>query len=131
MRGEILQYDDNPGTGLISGDDGVRYQFTRSDMRELRPLYRGMRVDFVARGDGTAAEIYVLQAQPTFDRPLESSNEDLDVWGYFAKSMRLSFSGEGRARRKEYWSFILFSLLFIFGGLLIAAVVGGLLSYSE
>src|SRR5688500_6820007 len=45
--------------------------------------------------------------------------------------MRLSFNREGRARRKEYWSFVLFSLVFMIGGLLVSAVVAGLASYSE
>jgi len=30
------------------------------------------------------------------------------MWDYFKKVMALSFNGEGRARRKEFWSFALF-----------------------
>ena len=30
VRGEILSYDDVSGTGLISGDDSIRYGFARS-----------------------------------------------------------------------------------------------------
>ena len=53
MRGEILTYDDTIGSGLISGDDGVRYTFARSSLAQLRPLRPGLRVDFVP-ADGTA-----------------------------------------------------------------------------
>ena len=59
MRGEILTYDDTIGSGLISGDDGVRYTFARSALAQLRPLRPGMRVDFVPV-DGTATEIMVV-----------------------------------------------------------------------
>jgi uncharacterized membrane protein YhaH (DUF805 family) len=130
MRGEILQYDDNAGTGLISGDDGVRYQFSRSDMRELRALSRGTRVDFVPQESGRAGEIYILQSPGATSALLEGTNEDLDLWGYFAKAMRKSFDGEGRARRKEYWSFVLFSLLFMIGGVLVVSAFGAAVSYS-
>lgn len=47
MRGTVLQYDDNAGSGYISGDDGIRYTFKRSDLQQLRPISAGMKVDFV------------------------------------------------------------------------------------
>jgi uncharacterized membrane protein YhaH (DUF805 family) len=53
---------------------------------------------------------------------LVSSNEDLSLWGYFAKCMRLYFDGSGRARRKEYWSFILFRALFMLGFLFVGLI---------
>ena len=37
MRGEILSYDDVSGTGLISGDDSIRYGFTRADVQAAEP----------------------------------------------------------------------------------------------
>ncbi len=128
MRGEVLQYDDAAGSGLISGDDGGRYPFRRADMQQLRPLARGIRVDFVVR-DGSACEIFVLSPEPGSEG-LESSGEDLSLWGYFGKAMSKSFSGEGRARRKEYWSFVLFESLFVIGAFLIAAFTISALSGS-
>ena len=47
MRGEILQYNDQSGAGLISGDDGVQYTFTRGDLLRLVPIKPRDRVDFV------------------------------------------------------------------------------------
>lgn len=130
MRGEVLHYDDGAGNGLISGDDGVRYSFKRADLQQLRPLARGMKVDFVPV-NGVATEVFVVDAaaapQPAYAQhgyqpqpgyaagPLESTNEDLGLWQYFMKCMRLSFNGEGRARRKEYWSFVLFNVLIFMG----------------
>lgn len=132
MRGEVLHYDDNTGIGLISGDDGIRYEFRRADLHQLRPVVRGMRVDFI--GNVTAAtQIYVLEGQAgaAAGVPLESSNEDLNLWEYFTKCMSKSFDGEGRARRKEYWSFVLFELLAFLLAFVIFAVVSGPTSYNS
>ncbi|MES1204139.1 MAG: DUF805 domain-containing protein, partial [Pseudomonadota bacterium] len=104
MRGEVLHYDDGSGQGLISGDDGVRYAFRRSDLQQLQPVPRGARVDFVVK-DNAATEIFLLVASasaPAIEAPPESTNEDLSLWSYFVKCLRLSFDADGRARRKEY-----------------------------
>jgi len=117
MRGSVLQYDDNAGAGLISGDDGVRYTFRRADLQQLRPVTAGMRVDFV-HTNGVASEIYIVEPAggaatpgPTPAPAAAYTGEDLGLWGYFTKVMGKSFDGAGRARRKEYWSFFLFVFL--------------------
>jgi TM2 domain-containing membrane protein YozV/cold shock CspA family protein len=59
MRGKILSYADLEGTGLISGDDGQRYTFTRGALGNgLRSVIPGSDVDFELI-DGAAANIYV------------------------------------------------------------------------
>jgi len=109
-----------------------------------------MKVDFVPK-DGTASEIYIIDASgaiasgnpapqgggyaPGFQggyavaAPAGASaysGEDLGLWDYFKKAMAKSFNGEGRARRKEYWSFVLFtSLIFFVLGILMFTIAGG------
>ena len=59
MRGKVLSYDDYTGSGLISGDDGVRYTFTRGAlMGGAREAFPGAQVDFEI-ADGVATNIYV------------------------------------------------------------------------
>jgi TM2 domain-containing membrane protein YozV len=59
MRGKVLTYDDYTGSGLISGDDGVRYTFTRGGlMGGAREAFPGQQVDFEI-ADGVATNIYV------------------------------------------------------------------------
>lgn len=59
MRGKVLSYTDLEGTGLISGDDGQRYGFTRGDLGGgVRSVVPGTEVDFEAQ-DGAARNIYV------------------------------------------------------------------------
>ncbi|WKL56593.1 TM2 domain-containing protein [Asticcacaulis sp. ZE23SCel15] len=60
MRGKVLSYDDSLAQGLISGDDGVRYGFTRADlMGGTRSVATGSTVDFEAF-DGRAVSVYVV-----------------------------------------------------------------------
>lgn len=139
MRGEILRYDDGSGTGLISGDDGNRYAFKRADLQQLKPVATGMKVDFVPGEGGNASEVFIIggsagaaPAQAAYAaaglEPIETTNEDLSLWEYFKKCMEKSFDGKGRARRKEYWSFVLFELLFALGGTVLLVLVMAILS---
>ena len=59
MRGKVLSYADLDGTGLIGGDDGQRYGFTRGDLGGgVRSVIPGTEVDFEVE-DGAARNIYV------------------------------------------------------------------------
>jgi TM2 domain-containing membrane protein YozV/cold shock CspA family protein len=59
MRGKVLSYTDLEGTGLISGDDGQRYAFTRGDLGGgVRSVVPGTEVDFEVE-DGAARNISV------------------------------------------------------------------------
>ena len=59
MRGKVLSYADLDGTGLIGGDDGQRYAFTRGDLGGgVRSVIPGTDVDFEVE-DGAARNIYV------------------------------------------------------------------------
>jgi TM2 domain-containing membrane protein YozV len=63
MRGKVLHYDDVAASGLISGDDGNRYAFTRGDlMGSARSASPGTDVDFRIDA-GTARDVF-LQIAP-------------------------------------------------------------------
>ncbi|QDH73178.1 TM2 domain-containing protein [Brevundimonas sp. M20] len=63
MRGKILNFDEYTGSGLISGDDGGRYTFTRGGlMGEPGASLAGSDVDFEV-ADGVATNIYVTSTQ--------------------------------------------------------------------
>ena len=64
MRGKVLSYDDYTGAGLISGDDGARYTFTRGGlMGGAREAFPGQQVDFEV-ADGVATNIYITAGAP-------------------------------------------------------------------
>ena len=131
MRGQILTFDADTGGGLISGDDGNRYAFSALDVIGQVPGV-GSTADFVPV-DGYAREVVALA--PTFaaavagttTSSVDYSGEDLSLWGYFVRAITTRYaSGNGRARRKEFWGFNLFvylsaSLLTVVG--LIAAAI--------
>ncbi|MBP7704865.1 MAG: TM2 domain-containing protein [Caulobacter sp.] len=59
MRGKVLNYSDADGSGLISGDDGQRYGFTRGDLGGgVRSVIAGTDVDFEV-AEGAAKNIFV------------------------------------------------------------------------
>ena len=61
MRGKVLSYDDSTAQGLISGDDGMRYAFTRGDLQDgLRVISAGTNVDFNVVED-RATSVYALR----------------------------------------------------------------------
>ncbi|CAN5321417.1 hypothetical protein BH10PSE1_BH10PSE1_01060 [soil metagenome] len=100
MRGEILTYDDGSGTGLISGDDGVRYTFVRADLQQLTPVRAGTKVDFVPV-DGAATQIFVVSAAQA-ERPagyvpgVAGSGATFDWRALFLEA-------NGRIGQKDYW----------------------------
>jgi hypothetical protein len=59
MRGIVLAYDRESGTGLIRAEDGSRYGFRAPDWRERTMPIKGVYVDFEAAGP-LARDIYVM-----------------------------------------------------------------------
>ncbi len=106
MRGEVLTYDDGPGTGLISGDDGARYSFTRADLQQLTPLKAGTKVDFIV-AEGAATQIFIIapaQGRPASYIPGAAGSGQSFEW------RTLFFDATGRIGQRDYW--IGFGILF-------------------
>nr|WP_316628990.1 DUF805 domain-containing protein [uncultured Brevundimonas sp.] len=108
LRGEILSYDPVTGDGLVSGDDLQRYGFT-STAAGLEP---GRRVDFVVQDDQAVSLMTLRDGVPP---PVVYAPEpDLGLWGYFVRCVTERYiDGQGRARRREYWSFALVQFLML------------------
>jgi len=102
LRGEILSYDTTAGTGLISGDDGARYDFTSAALQSPAVPAAGVRVDFVPEG-AAATQILILAGSPTTTGVAGgyASSTDTTVAGFDWQKLFLSF--EGRTRRSHFW----------------------------
>jgi uncharacterized membrane protein YhaH (DUF805 family) len=96
MRGEILTYDSAAGTGLIGGDDGLRYAFSASSAREPSALRPDVRVDFTAEA-GQAVGVIVLEGTGYTPGPTPGVAMDNVDW------QRLLLGFEGRIRRQHFW----------------------------
>ncbi len=134
MKGRVLHYDDNAGNGQISGDDGIRYSFTRADLKQLIPIRAGTVVDFDFEGR-EARDIYVASAMPGAQgsngvEPYYGEIEpDLGFFGYFGRAITAYYANfSGRARRKEYWSFMVVPVLVL---VLLGVVMAGLAAAAQ
>jgi len=125
MRGEVLHYDDEQGFGFINGADGKRYAFERSDLRRLVPVGKGTVVEFQVDG-ATAREIFIIRSDTRASAPASfgrdavvAQPESTGIWSYFVRTLTSNYANfRGRARRKEYWGYVLFYtilLLIVFG----------------
>lgn len=78
------------------------------------------RPSLAKNGFGAAGAPPVGGAAPDRD------DADLSMWEYFLRAVTRDYAQfHGRARRKEYWSYVLFSFLFIFGATFIAVFIFG------
>lgn len=137
MRGEVLKPDSASGTGLILGEDGRRYHFIAAHVHKGAALAEGSPVDFIALGDD-ARDIYLLTgARPAIPNtgidaaytPAVAADRDSLFKYYIGVFTRNYFNFNGRARRAEYWGYLLFflltlALLFLFDRLISNAFFG-------
>jgi uncharacterized membrane protein YhaH (DUF805 family) len=127
MRGRILSYNGSDFRGLISGQDGRRYDFVRLDWQAAGEPAIGLEVDF--RPDATTARDVFLAApggeQPS--RPAQPQPQPAQPYAQghqpYAQPAQMSFGDaiqtcfekyvtfNGRARRAEFWWFVLFLFL--------------------
>ncbi len=131
MRGEVLKPDDASGTGLILGEDGKRYHFTTARVHKGAPLAAGAPVDFIGLGDD-ARDIHPL-ASPRSPSP--NINTDAayipavpaksdGLFRYFLRALSKNyFQFYGRARRAEYWGFLLFVILTLIGLIIVDTLI--------
>jgi uncharacterized membrane protein YhaH (DUF805 family) len=149
MKGEVLYFDAERGIGFANGDDGNRYHFDRTDLPDGYLPEKGARIGFASSGNRAGS----IQPEGGFTpapapapaperRELRSANpvppvraagtaasgthppEATSLWGYFigCLSRRYARFG-GRARRKEYWGFLLYFVV----ATVLSTFVGGVL----
>lgn len=74
MKGKVLGYSAETGSGVIAADDGRRYTFAVADWQAGQPVAAGLSVDFEAYGEtargiyadpgGTGIDVAALAASP-------------------------------------------------------------------
>lgn len=141
MRGEVLYYDEAQGFGFIHGADGSRYTFAAEDLRRQESMDKGATVEFQPSGD-KARDVFALrspvpaqpESRPAGAAPIVAAtvsvsssaapphfghfavdSEPTGLWGYFRRGLTEKYATfSGRARRKEYWGYILFWTIALF-----------------
>ncbi|MCU0730044.1 MAG: DUF805 domain-containing protein [Hyphomonas sp.] len=137
MRGEVLKPEDASGPGLILGEDGRRYNYVAARVHRSAPLAAGAPVDFVPLGD-EARDIYPLTGGRPVSQPVNTqtayqpaiATKSEGLFLYFRRALtRNYFQFYGRARRAEYWGYVLFYVIalvvcFVLDALISSAVFG-------
>ena len=121
MKGNILDFSIQTNTGIISGDDQNRYNFTGAEWRGQRPPARGDRVDFDVDNTGNAIQIFTALGHSNPVQNLSSqldkisdqnkAEEQFNMLDWFVKCLKNYVTFDGRARRKEFWFFMLVSFI--------------------
>lgn len=114
MRGKVITYDDKDGRGIISGDDGNRYEFVRGAIGgNTRSLRAGTDVDFNVTGR-QATDIFPFRAgsggQVGQKSKVAAGLLAILLGGLGIHKFYLGYTGAG----------IIMLLLFIFGFILLA-----------
>lgn len=117
MRGEVLHFDDEHGFGFITGTDGRRYTFEKTDLRREFPVGKGTLVEFEPDAD-RARDVFLIRgvgreaATQTgeFGRfAVQPDPVPTGMWSYFWRGLTANYANfRDRARRKEFWSYYLF-----------------------
>ena len=122
MKGSILDFSIQHNTGFISGDDNQRYSFNGADWRSERPPSRGDQVDFIVNTAGEASEVYLTSGSSIYlgekissqlgkYSNLDQAEENYSSIDWFVKCLTNYANFSGRARRKEFWFFMLFCVI--------------------
>jgi len=121
MKGKILDYSIQNSSGIISGEDGNRYEFSNEEWKSNKAPKVNQKVDFEA-DDKIAKGIYLETSNVPFDSDdLKSKFSDVadsDIvknsplsWYFTVLKKYLVFNG--RATRSEYWYYGLFNSIII------------------
>jgi TM2 domain-containing membrane protein YozV len=115
MRGKIISYSDSDGRGIISGDDGNRYEFVRGALGgNVRSVRSGADVDFDVTGR-QATDIFLLNSSAGTGQVGQKSKVAAGLLaillgGLGIHKFYLGYTGAG----------VIMLLLFIFGFILLA-----------
>lgn len=116
MTGKILNIDTETNSGVISAQDGNRYNFNISEWKtNNRQPAIGLEVDFTIL-DEMANEIYLInQAVADFDVEHQAKG----AFNHYLDAFRNYATFSGRASRSAFWYFQLFNFIM---GILITVV---------
>ncbi|HFC6397412.1 TPA: DUF805 domain-containing protein [Neisseria polysaccharea] len=120
MKGQILDFSIQNGGGLISGKDGKRYPFKSEEWKEQGIPTRGMKVDFDVDETGQAVALY----KPLGVSSTGNKNGQLSLFALFLETLTKRYAQfSGRASRREFWGFALFSVVAALAILFVAGIM--------
>lgn len=143
MGGEVIYFDAERGVGFATGGDGNRYVFDREDLGAVASVSKGARIEFRPDGDRARDIAVTLQRRGTVPTvaattvPVDAgactgARGSTGLFGYFRRGLGANYANfRGRARRKEYWGFMLFSTLAMVAAAAAGFLLGVALGFDE
>jgi len=124
MKGKVLDFNIQESTGVISGEDGNRYNFTTSEWKSsnVHPA-KDVEVDFDTN-ENNAIAIYTISAPIAENNTEEFEKAAKGVFGYYIAAFKKYATFSGRATRSEFWYFQLVSFII---SLLLSVISAGIL----
>lgn len=124
MKGKILDFNTDNRTGLVSGDDGSRYQLEIGSWKGANLPRPGTAVDFTVNGEN-AQDVYpdISSASPASSKKIAAALFAFFLGSFGAHKFYLGYKKQG----------IIMLLVFIFGLILfgIPSIIIGLIAFIE
>jgi phage shock protein PspC (stress-responsive transcriptional regulator) len=115
-KGKVLDFNISQSYGLISGDDGIRYNFQGAEWRtsKVMPVY-GVRVEFLSNG-ATANAIYATSTQDANAPSSSSGGLSKEYEGYYRSIDENMLAGicAGLAHKWGHSTFLVRVVVFLF-----------------
>lgn len=132
MQGKILDFSVAENKGYITGQDGNRYTFQGTEWKEQKTPSRGNTVDFEITESGEAAQVFFALgavssnsfSSNTSASTFNEDEESYSVIDWTMKCFKNYANFNGRARRKEFWFFILGTVIISIALQVLDAVMG-------
>lgn len=124
MKGKILDFNIQNSSGIISAEDGNRYNFITKEWRSDKSPAVNQTVDFSIEGENATA-IYLEQNNILEQAGnLNSIVKNNDTIDFFLRAYRNYVNFQGRDTRQQYWMFYLFYMIAYIVLSVIDAVIG-------
>ncbi len=122
MKGSILNFDETTRQGIISGEDGNRYELNMSEWKSSQLPKAGGKVDF-SPSDNTAQDIYLESSPVTSSKKIPAA-----LFAFFLGSLGIHKFYLGY-KKQGLIMLIVFLLGFILLGL--PSIIIGIIAFIE
>ncbi|MGY4026464.1 TM2 domain-containing protein [Aeromonas rivuli] len=122
MKGTVIDFNEANRTGLISADDGKRYQLDMSEWKGSQRPKSGLKVDFSVEGEDAKA-IYVVASNIVGSKKVAAALFAFFLGAFGAHKFYLGYTKQG----------VIMLLIFLFGFILLGfpSMVIGIIAFVE
>jgi len=112
MKGKILDFSLQTSSGVISGEDGNRYNFVSAEWKssDTHPA-QGLEVDFDVDDENNAKAIYIESPVVATSSSSSSSMDAASMWANYVDVLKNKYASfDGRADKSQFWYYQLVNI---------------------